>query len=548
MTDLYPLIYSFLISILLFLSILIFFRPAMQKYAAATLGSLCISVFVFDALASTIWISSARQLATVAVIEILVLATCIALIARAPLALTIRALAAFALINGGFGAINAYAIRGTFVDPAENGQEISKGPDLSDGGTYPGNVYHIVLDAFVGPYVQYLIEQNRNPGLDGYTYFSNAASQYGRTNLSMRSVFHGQLYSEDFEAWSEAAFTEGMTKTMRESGVSLAYFPFYSYYCDPNAIVCNSTIDIYNKRDEKASIYFLVDTIFLRSIPASLRAVLSGSLGNDRPDVERWDYAFSLSDWLQKTLSATERAQADWPIQSFTMETLHEFERQEADWPASGRYTYLHFMLPHGPFAFDGDCSFIGTDAAKAKDPRRALEDQSDCSLAVLRRVGDLLKSLGRYDTSLIVVHSDHGLGWPRICSWWNDGFSFDPKVPTLDRDTTKPSDISTQQAACEASVLLMVKFPGQTAFKTELENRQLLDVAPTILEYFGLHDPKMEGVSLYRKPPESRTVYFFGSMTDHLSEIRELGMFGYADQNWTFVKTIPVNGRKQQD
>lgn len=520
----------------------------MQKYVAATLGALCISVFVFDALASTIWMSSTGQLATVAAIEILALAACIALIARAPFALTIRALAAFALINGSFGAINAYAIRGAFADPAENGQDISKRPGSSDGGTYPGNVYHVVLDAFVGHYVQYLKNKNEDIGLDGYTNFANTVSQYGRTNLSMRSVFLGQSYAEDFETWAETAFTDGMTKTMRENGISLAYFPFYSYYCDPDAIVCNSTIDIYNKRDEQASTDFLVDTIFLRSIPASLRAVLSESLGNDRPDVERWDYAFSLSTWLERTLSATERAQADWPIQSFTIETLHEFERQEAGLPATGRYTYLHFMLPHGPFAFDSDCSFIGTDAAKAKDPRRALEDQTNCSLAVLRRVNDVLKRLGRFDTSLIVVHSDHGLGWPRICSWWSDGFSFDPDIPTFDRDTTKPSDISTQQAACEASVLLMAKFPGQTTFKTELENRQLLDVAPTILEYFGLHSPKMEGVSLYRKPPRPRTAYFFGSMTDHLSEIRELGMFGYADQNWSFVKTIPVNGRKQED
>ena len=112
--------------------------------------------------------------------------------------------------------------------------------------------------------------------------------------------------------------------------------------------------------------------------------------------------------------------------------------------------------------------------------PNKAVAAAYDSEIAVADRrfaqaVGGLRdrKLLAR---TLIVFSSDHGIGW-----------STDERVP------------------------LMIHFPGSAGKGRMHENVQLLDVAPTVLEYLGLPAaPWMTGTSLLHRPPADRPLLSF--------------------------------------
>ena len=72
-------------------------------------------------------------------------------------------------------------------------------------------------------------------------------------------------------------------------------------------------------------------------------------------------------------------------------------------------YKYLHVGIPHWPVSVNADCEYIGARSLR----RPNYTDQARCGI---RRVGallDKLRELGLYDSSLIVISSDHGVALP---------------------------------------------------------------------------------------------------------------------------------------
>ncbi len=73
------------------------------------------------------------------------------------------------------------------------------------------------------------------------------------------------------------------------------------------------------------------------------------------------------------------------------------------------------------------------------------------------------LKTIGRYENTLIVINSDHGMAW-----------------------------------ATNRSIPLIIRFPTQQHIGLFRKNSQRIDIAPTILDFLGVDRPEwMEGISL---------------------------------------------------
>ena len=68
-------------------------------------------------------------------------------------------------------------------------------------------------------------------------------------------------------------------------------------------------------------------------------------------------------------------------------------------------YKLIHLGMPHRPVVMDRECGFIGV-MSFSRDLYRA---QSGCAVDLVAEFLDRLRSLGIYDSSLIVVSSDHG-------------------------------------------------------------------------------------------------------------------------------------------
>jgi hypothetical protein len=75
---------------------------------------------------------------------------------------------------------------------------------------------------------------------------------------------------------------------------------------------------------------------------------------------------------------------------------------EEKDLPEFNRYTYVHLLIPHWPFNLRPDCSF-------QNEGKTGPVEQSQCALKLIGEFVNLLKELGRFDRSLILIHGDHG-------------------------------------------------------------------------------------------------------------------------------------------
>ena len=69
----------------------------------------------------------------------------------------------------------------------------------------------------------------------------------------------------------------------------------------------------------------------------------------------------------------------------------------------SGRYTLVYVIIPHYPLKLRSDCSYsVGSTTTEPLE-------QSQCALKLLLKFVGLLKDLGRFDDSLILINGDHG-------------------------------------------------------------------------------------------------------------------------------------------
>ena len=89
------------------------------------------------------------------------------------------------------------------------------------------------------------------------------------------------------------------------------------------------------------------------------------------------------------------------------MPALRSFVHREAERSPTGRYTLIHLINPHHPYVLTSNCDYtpgVETDGAA----------QAGCALTLVEELVDELKALGRFDSSTIVIHGDHGAGLAR--------------------------------------------------------------------------------------------------------------------------------------
>ena len=134
-------------------------------------------------------------------------------------------------------------------------------------------------------------------------------------------------------------------------------------------------------------------------------------------------------------------------------------------------YKYLHAGIPHWPVSVNADCEYIGARSLR----RPNYTDQARCGI---RRVGallDKLRELGLYDSSLIVISSDHGVALP-------------PQGFTGDRDVF---GAPLAELAGSALALLIVKPPnGPGPVRISEAPSAITDIPATIVDTLGLKNP----------------------------------------------------------
>jgi hypothetical protein len=147
-------------------------------------------------------------------------------------------------------------------------------------------------------------------------------------------------------------------------------------------------------------------------------------------------------------------------------------------------YKYLHLMLTHSPVVVNEKCEY----AENIKATRKNRRTQARCTLDQFIEFLNKLKQMGIYDSSLIILHADHGAGQK-------------VKMKNIDRqmDTVLLSRMeSLSKIAGSAIPLLAVKPPfSKGALKISEAQVELTDIPQTISSILDLNE-KFDGQSIF--------------------------------------------------
>jgi arylsulfatase A-like enzyme len=220
------------------------------------------------------------------------------------------------------------------------------------------------------------------------------------------------------------------------------------------------------------------------------------------------------------------------------MDTLDQLVAEEPMREPGGQYVFVHLIMPHGPYLRDNTCRYVGP-----REPSpEAVDAQYECALATIDRINQTLSRLQRYDESLIIIHSDHGTPRAADCARWDGDFPYDSTVAWVNVDETPPEVVPHQQLDCSSGVLFLLKRPHARAFTTSDLPVQLIDVAPTVADFFSLEpSQEWEGTSLLSEPEElnQRPKRFFGTRTNTIKNLDYFAEFVDGGDGWRFSRRI---------
>jgi len=348
------------------------------------------------------------------------------------------------------------------------------------------NIYQFVFDGYSSlNFLGDLSSLDLARSLDSFVFFPRNLANYNYTDASVPSFLTGRLFKAgSFKDFQRQATTSGIRRELHKLGYQIAlYTPdksrFWAYAGARDVTT-----------GEQLAGEVLGDVQLMRLMQVTLVRV--------------------APNWLRlKTLEASNGflEQIADSYYKFSVPLIKRFIADEEDRPALGRYVYVHVILPHPPLVWNEKCEPVET--------RSDYRSQSLCAVRLMGEIVHELKSLGRYENSMIIFQSDHGIGPSYIQPTGELAYNAaSPEVRQRiqsikdvdgDRD---PDDFLLRLHALLAikppmsEHLPMVVSPAQT---------QLADIAATIYGALGLEGVPTDGQSVFALSEEEvREIHTF--------------------------------------
>ena len=323
------------------------------------------------------------------------------------------------------------------------------------------NVFHIVLDSFQSDYFLDILQADR-PAIDrsfsGFVFFADHAGAFPTTMVSIPAMLTGTVYRNEqpLRPYIRAHFREGsLFSALRAhryrvdsiSGMAYDSESATTFFRMPRPYV---SFEEYTR----FAAWQLADLALFRHAPQTLRP-----------------WIFNDQKWRLQTLFG----------QGYSNETLErryhsvngeavlaEFARRMTPAVDEPVYKYLHVGIPHAPVVLNADCEYIGP----TRVSRPTYAGQARCAITRVEALLDRLRALNLYDSSLVVISSDHGI-------------SLAPRQ--FGRDRFVPGGRLSETAG-RAMALLIVKPPhGAGPLRVSYAPTTITDIPATVLDALGL-------------------------------------------------------------
>ena len=421
----------------------------------------------------------------------------------------------------------------------------------------PGNVYHILLDNYLGESFAYSTGADATRRYPGFTYYSRFNTNFPRTESSEPAMIDGRLPQPGMSVgqWPARALREGFWKDLAAANVGVWVYPYGRWLCPDYAVQCLASSDIEGDAQADVTRDTTIDLWALRLFPASVRRALNARAASSRGAAPEATAGFSVTSAIGASFAGGSRRSTTLsalPAQYFNIKLFDEMLADETRRPARGQYVYYHALLPHPPYIVNERCEYVANPTAAASFywPHVA------CANLLIERLVSELARLGRLDDSLIIVHADHGdmefLLDAKLPGRGLD-FALDPGARRYQQpDTTYADDYSKfvqlndgdptawRSMAVEvfSSGLLLAKFPRSTTYAEDTRPVQLLDIGPTVLAHFGAPiASSYAGTPIPRVQSPRDSVFFAHDRTFKGG----LAKYELTGQGWTLVSQIPV-------
>jgi hypothetical protein len=343
------------------------------------------------------------------------------------------------------------------------------------------NVIHIVLDGFQSDVFDDILREDRerlDKSFEGAVFFADHAGAFPTTIASIPAMLTGDTSyrnEQPLQHYFRDRFENGsLFKSLRAEGYRVDNITGWQYDNSSETHVYPIRRPYVSYREyTRFAAWELADLSLFRHAPHVLRE----GIFND----QKWrlQQVFGPRDTSARGYHAGNGAAV-----------LDEFARRLTPAVDGPLYKFMHVGIPHLPVVLNANCEFIG--AVRSPD-RVEYRGQARCAVTKATAILERLKELGLYDSSLIVISSDHGIGHtsPR--------FTHDQQVPSG----------ALSRMAGKALALLIVKPPNSRGpVRISYAPSTISDVPATVMDLLGHRHtlPGEPALKLEENAPRLRT------------------------------------------
>lgn len=375
------------------------------------------------------------------------------------------------------------------------------------------NIVVWISDGLQADVAQEVLERRPDftAAMSGFTFFSQAIGHYKFTKFSLPSILSGRLFEGEQTIRS---FRDDIAAPNNISAVFSAAGFQTDMVSSPDFCVgfkrCNFMwSDLRGPRVSADRSANLINIALFRIAPHFVKPYVFDGIDGVGSAI-----LAHLSRWTETELHGNTQTN-----DVFYYQSLLPKLNNGADRPT---LKVLHSYSTHHPYVLNKNCSYRGKEHT-----RDAVLDQAECNASLFVRFLDKLRTMGVYEQTLVVWISDHGAR----------------------NKFTRVGSGEYSELMSDASVTFAVKpMNADDEFHYSDAPVQLLDIAPTLFEQFGLRAADYPGESVLGLDGQERTRYFFDStpMTKNKPiTFRKYKLEGRKldPQAWTFLREFVVEG-----
>ncbi|MBI5020650.1 MAG: hypothetical protein HZB59_04380 [Ignavibacteriales bacterium] len=391
------------------------------------------------------------------------------------------------------------------------------------------NVIHIILDELQTDVFQNIINQDTGyypKVFEGFTFFKENMGVFPTTVMSMPALLSGEVYRnyipiEDFKD----SIYKGKTipTALLKNGYDVDLTSTLGWYSSMQhtnwyqiPVPYGVTITDY----EQTNTTYLMNLVLFRATPHFGKKIIFENRINLKTSDEEKIQSFEALRHLSN--------------KAFLQDMIDQMTINRN----APIYKFIHLTTTHFPMIMNSNCEYDGTVLPFTWDN---IKIQARCSLDHFIKFLEKLKTIGIYDSSLIIIQADHG--------YWKVANSI-TQLDLLNLDKSLTKDFTTEEdfaeKVCASSPLLLIKLPNARGkIKTSYLQTQTTDIPTTLCSLLKINEI-FNGQSIFeidKNKIRDRRFYYYnelnGSADKYFDNIYEYSVRGNINDrvSWRCIK-----------